>query len=103
MSTIRSTIFLSTFVSSFQALVCLYRATKLPDHKYLYWLWGLISASSILIEKKDRRGELAMYVLPKGLEALYNVTYEKSGMYLPYFEVGMFMTAMGVIIVSFFA
>lgn len=35
------------------------------------WLGGLLSGMSVLIEAKHRRGELAMYVLPKGLESAW--------------------------------
>lgn len=39
--------------------------------KYSYALGGLLGALSLLIEEKRRRGELAMYVLPKGLESAW--------------------------------
>ena len=38
------------------------RLAKLKDWKYYYWLIGLISGMGILIEKKPRRSELALYV-----------------------------------------
>jgi hypothetical protein len=39
--------------------------------KRTFWLGGLLSGMSVLIEAKHRRGELAMYVLPKGLESAW--------------------------------
>jgi hypothetical protein len=39
--------------------------------KRSFWLGGLLSGMSVLIEAKHRRGELAMYVLPKGLESAW--------------------------------
>jgi hypothetical protein len=36
-----------------------------------FWLGGLLAGLSVLIEAKHRRGELAMYVLPKGLESAW--------------------------------
>jgi hypothetical protein len=39
--------------------------------KRKFWLGGLLSGMSVLIESKHRRGELAMYVLPKGLESAW--------------------------------
>lgn len=36
-----------------------------------FWLGGLLAGMSVLIEAKHRRGELAMYVLPKGLESAW--------------------------------
>lgn len=37
------------------------------------WLWigGMLSGLSVFVEEKRRRGELAMYVLPKGLESVW--------------------------------
>lgn len=39
--------------------------------KYSYGLGGFFGALSILIEKRRRRGELAMYALPKALESAW--------------------------------
>ena len=39
--------------------------------KYSYALGGFISALSLFVEEKRRRGELAMYVLPKSLESAW--------------------------------
>jgi hypothetical protein len=36
-----------------------------------FWFGGLLAGLSVLIEAKHRRGELAMYVLPKGLESAW--------------------------------
>lgn len=45
----------------------------LKDHKLLYWLAGGLSALSVLLEKKARRGELALYVLPRAGESLWYI------------------------------
>lgn len=37
----------------------------------MYWMGGLLSGLSLFVEAKRRRGELAMYVLPKGLESAW--------------------------------
>ena len=37
----------------------------------MFWLNGLLAGLAVLIEAKHRRGELAMYVLPKGLESAW--------------------------------
>ena len=39
--------------------------------KYSYALGGFFGALSLFVEEKRRRGELAMYVLPKGLESAW--------------------------------
>lgn len=43
------------------------------DHKLVYWLAGIFSSLSIFIEKKNRRGELAMYALPRGADSLVHI------------------------------
>lgn len=61
---------MSTYVFIFQAILCAQR--KLLDAgiikgewRYSFWWMGFISAASIFIEKKQRRSELALYVLGK--------------------------------------
>ena len=39
--------------------------------KTSFWYGGFLSGLSLLIEDRRRRGELAMYVLPKGLESAW--------------------------------
>ncbi len=41
--------------------------------KYSLWLGGFLAGLSLFVEEQRRRGELAMYVLPKGLESLYKI------------------------------
>ena len=36
-----------------------------------FWVPGLASGLALFVEEKRRRGELAMYVLPKGLESIW--------------------------------
>lgn len=36
-----------------------------------FWMGGLLSGLSLFVEARRRRGELAMYVLPKGLESVW--------------------------------
>ena len=46
------------------------------DHKLSYWLVGLVAASAILIERKSRRSELALYTLPRAADSLYEILYQ---------------------------
>jgi hypothetical protein len=39
--------------------------------KASFWFGGFLAAISVIIEAKHRRGELVMYVLPKGLESAW--------------------------------
>ena len=43
------------------------------DHKLVYWAAGGLSALSVLLEKKVRRGELALYVLPRAGDSLWYI------------------------------
>ncbi|KAJ3020903.1 UNVERIFIED_CONTAM: hypothetical protein HDU68_009903 [Siphonaria sp. JEL0065] len=103
-NTVRSSMFLAVFVAVFMRIACLQRTLVtrniLPrDNRYLFWINGFISSSAILIEDEKRRSELAMYVLPRGMDALYKTLYAKSWIFhIPHFDVGMFGVAMGLII-----
>ncbi|GFY82011.1 mitochondrial import inner membrane translocase subunit Tim17/Tim22/Tim23 family protein [Actinidia rufa] len=70
---VRSTSFLSAFVGIFQGVICLHRKVASKDHKLVYWVAGGISALSVLLEKKARRGELALYVLPRAGDSLWYI------------------------------
>ncbi|XP_062092247.1 uncharacterized protein LOC133798078 [Humulus lupulus] len=70
---VRSTSFLSAFVGIFQGVICLHRKVASKDHKLVYWIAGGLSALSVLIEKKARRGELALYVLPRAGDSLWYI------------------------------
>ncbi|MCD9559850.1 hypothetical protein HAX54_018174 [Datura stramonium] len=70
---IRSTTFLSAFVGIFQAVICSHRKVASKDHKLVYWVAGALSGLSVLLEKKARRGELALYVLPRAADSLWYI------------------------------
>lgn len=93
---VRSTSFLSAFVGIFQASICLHRKVAVKDHKLLYWVAGGLAALSVLLEKKARRGELALYVLPRAGESLWYILVNRR--LLPdirHAEVGLFCMCMG--------
>lgn len=46
-----------------------------------FWLGGFLSGLSLFVEERRRRGELAMYVLPKALESAWKVARGRG--YLP--------------------
>lgn len=116
LSTLRSSTFLSIFVVIYMSGICLQRTlaiSSLPiplptffrhDHKLWYYILGLLCSSSILIELKSRRSELAMYVLPKGLQSLWMVLYKRGAVVrVPGFELGMSSLAMGILMVCLFS
>ncbi|KAL0090897.1 hypothetical protein J3Q64DRAFT_1707611 [Phycomyces blakesleeanus] len=103
-NTIKSGAFLASFVSIYQAQVCVHR--KLVDmgitsmnSKYFHFCYGFVCAyTSIFIEDKKRRSELALYVLPKAIQSLYLIAYQHRLIFkLKHFEVLMSSAAMAVI------
>ncbi|KAK4385209.1 hypothetical protein Sango_2644900 [Sesamum angolense] len=93
---VRSTTFLSAFVGIFQGVICLHRKVAVKDHKLVYWIAGGISALSVLLEKKARRGELALYVLPRAGDSLWYILVNRH--LLPDIknaEVALFCACMG--------
>jgi len=91
LGTTRSSTFLGIFVVIYQTFFCfkhnLYLYLSSPKSpirlrkewvdflisKPSFWLGGGLSGLSLFIEDKRRRGELAMYVLPKGLESVWSM------------------------------
>ncbi|KAG8932210.1 hypothetical protein FRC01_000132 [Tulasnella sp. 417] len=83
LGTIRSSAFLGVYVAIYQSYICflhlLYRLPLDPSiapafrrfilSKPLWWFGGILSGMSLFVEDARRRPELAMYVLPKGLES----------------------------------
>ncbi|GAV73390.1 hypothetical protein CFOL_v3_16876 [Cephalotus follicularis] len=93
---VRSTGFLSAFVGIFQAVICMHRKLASKDHKLVYWFAGGMSALSVLLEKKSRRGELALYVLPRAGDSLWYILVNRH--LLPNIrnaEVALFCACMG--------
>ncbi|KAI9176611.1 hypothetical protein LWI28_005039 [Acer negundo] len=93
---VRSTAFLSAFVGIFQGVICMHRKVASKDHKLVYWIAGATSALSVLLEKKARRGELALYVLPRAGDSLWYILVNRH--LLPNVknaEVALFCACMG--------
>jgi hypothetical protein len=104
-ATMKSGVFLATFVTLYQYYICMHRQlfkTGLIGNwnsKYLYYLAGFFCAyPSIFFEDKKRRSELALYVLPKAIQSFYRIAYSHSWIFkVKHFEVIMTSFAMGVI------
>ncbi|KAI8908767.1 hypothetical protein DFJ77DRAFT_473245 [Powellomyces hirtus] len=103
----RSSVFLSVFVAGYQQLACRYRdlishTILSRDSKLAYWFFGFFASASIFIEQRKRRTELAMYVLPRGIDSFYKILRNRDlAPRIKYFEIFMFSMGMGIII-SFF-
>lgn len=63
--------FLVLMLGQCKGVICAHRKVASKDHKLVYWIGGSISALSVLLEKKARRSELALYVLPRAGESLW--------------------------------
>jgi len=69
-ATARSTTFISCFVGSYMASICGMRWVRgNKEHRAAYYLAGAVAGSMLLIEKKSRRGELALYLLPRAVDS----------------------------------
>eukprot|EP00249_Psilotum_nudum_P016617 c25909_g1_i1 orf=451-2100(-) len=93
---VRSTSFISAFVGIYQGIVCLQRRIVTKDHKFVYWFAGAAAALSVLIEKKSRRAELALYVFPRAADSWWYILVNRH--LLPdikYAEVALFCLCMG--------
>ncbi|GMJ13998.1 hypothetical protein like AT5G51150 [Hibiscus trionum] len=74
---VQSTSFLAAFVGIFQGVICMHRKIASKDHKLVYWVAGALSALSVLLVKKSRRSELALYVLPRATESLWYISINR--------------------------
>lgn len=61
---------LFAFLLKRKAVICLHRKVAHKDKKVVYWIAGGIAGLSVLLEKKARRSELALYVLPRAVDSL---------------------------------
>ncbi|KAF9226931.1 hypothetical protein BS17DRAFT_776359 [Gyrodon lividus] len=112
-STIRSSAFLATFIAAFQSWFCFkhyahailssQNKLKIPSlilgllgSKYSYGLGGLLGALSLFVEEKRRRGELAMYVLPKSLDSAWLTARGKGWVFRTGDFGEMLLTAIGM-------
>lgn len=77
-STVRSSSFLASFVAIYMASICAHRRL-FPggDSKYTYYVAGLLASLSLLIEEKSRRSELALYVLPRAMDSLFQTMRDR--------------------------
>ncbi|UZJ51618.1 hypothetical protein CBS101457_000938 [Exobasidium rhododendri] len=111
---IRSSSFLGLFVIIFQTTFCtlhqlhdkIVSSPTLSAHtptwlrKFLvstmaHWGAGFLTSLSLFVEHKRRRTELAMYVLPKGMESAWSVARQRS--WLPFVPGGdLLLTSAGM-------
>ncbi|KAJ9123945.1 hypothetical protein QFC22_000736 [Naganishia vaughanmartiniae] len=110
--TFRSSSFLAVFILIYQGLLCLRTQTlegntvgALPEkmqallkRKENFWLIGFATCFSLFAEEKKRRAELAMYVLPRGLEAAWSSARKRAWVpIVPFGETILGMAAMAMV------
>jgi len=102
-STVRSAMFLALFPTIYMTVVCLYKSnTRLPLHRYMYWLAGLFGGLSIYIERSGRRFELAMFALPRAVQSVANIGVSRGFWpFMSLFPMVSFSVSMGIIMTAF--
>jgi len=112
--TLRSSTFLGIFVVIFQSCFCAKNQLWLSKFKLSpmfrwflaskqsFWLLGMLSGLSLFVEDKRRRGELAMYVLPRGLESAWSVMRNRGWVpFLPFGESILCAIGMGMVMATY--
>jgi hypothetical protein len=102
LSALRSTTFLSTFCSSYMLFISIQRfffeRMGSRDHKLWYYVAAVFSSLSILIERKNRRSELALFAFPRAVDSLYMILYDhKLAFHVPGFLVLLFCSSMSTV------
>lgn len=103
----QSSTFMSTYVFIFQIILCIQRNLMEAgliknEWRMAFWWMGFVSAGSVLIEKKERRAELALYMLPRAGVAFYRGLVAKGwAKNIPNGEFLMMAVSMGVIMKTF--
>ena len=97
-NTVRSCLFLSTYIAVFKYLLWFFKNTTGNCGKQTVGLAGFFSGFALLWEPLDRRTELALYFLPRFLETFWKWLKQNSYVVpIPYGEVMLFAFAMSVL------
>lgn len=68
---------------------------KIDDNKFMYWFAGFFAGFSVLIERKSRRSELALYALPKAIDSLFMILVDRKFIStIPYGDILLFCCSM---------
>ncbi|RKP26232.1 hypothetical protein SYNPS1DRAFT_14468 [Syncephalis pseudoplumigaleata] len=70
-STLRSSLFLSSYVTMAWIVPCVLRYTFKRERIWFYYLNGILSGLCAIIDAPGRRIELGMYCLPRALESFW--------------------------------
>ncbi|KAI9146587.1 hypothetical protein BKA69DRAFT_1024262 [Paraphysoderma sedebokerense] len=96
-STIRSSLFLSLYVTIAWVSTCYQRRLLGRDKLPIYFINGMLSGLCVLIEPPGRRLELGLYVMPRALESAYKCLVQYRYIPSPFGEPLYFCLATGVL------
>jgi len=95
-ATVRSTSFISAFVALYMGTACLSRRIFQRDHRAMYYFAGIVAAQSLLLEKKSRRAELALYLMPRAFDSFASTVIDKKLLpRVPHAELALFCVTAG--------
>ncbi|KAJ3408574.1 hypothetical protein HDU80_005291 [Chytriomyces hyalinus] len=69
--TVRSCLFLSSYCAMAWYSICCFRRINKKDSMWMYWVNGMLSGATVLLEAPGRRLELGLYCLPRALESFW--------------------------------
>ncbi|KAL2918890.1 hypothetical protein HK105_201724 [Polyrhizophydium stewartii] len=97
-SVLRSSLFLTCYVTAAWTLPCLFRTLRGRDEPWMYYINGIVSGAMVMIEVPGRRLELALYCMPRAIESLYNHLVKKGyARHVPFGEAIYFCLSTGVL------
>ncbi|KYQ89400.1 transmembrane protein [Tieghemostelium lacteum] len=96
---LRSSVFLGTYAGVFSGCICLFRSIIGKDLKLIPGLSGFFAGLlSILIERKSRRSELALYCSNQSIEIAWKMLAARGmAFFIPNGEVLVFMFASAIL------
>ena len=72
------------------------------DHKFSFYLAGIIASFSVLLESEGRRTELALYCLPRAADSLAQIMAKHKWLsHIPHSETALFCFSMAVVMHCF--
>ena len=96
--TLKSCLFLSTYIALFRYGLCVFKNLRHKVDRWNVILAGFLSGFGLLWEPPGRRTELALYFLPRFLEALWGFSKKRQWVTpIKHGEIIIFAIAMGII------
>ena len=94
----KSCLFLAVYVSVFRYLLCVTKNTRRTVDRWNMIIASFVCGFAIILEPESRRNELAMYLVPRAFEALFNLQVQKGRVkHIKYGEVLIFAVCMSLL------